>query len=682
MEDDSVADLHGLPYELRIGITGHRNLKDPVAVRDVARSLLNHLVTIFGEASRDPRGPHGSPRSPMQILDDGWTHLLSLITRMLCPIINLFLQCLRLKPWPVVPISVRQPTDSQHTPLKLTAISSLAAGSDQIVADVLDELLQKPNDPCLVSAAKRNRYVEAVLPIPVEEYEQSFSSASELETFRKLLSLDRGQFTPRPEPTVVCPAVPDGQKRDQASRQAAFGAAGRYVVDASEIILAIWDPDHPEQSGGTAETARYALEQGKVVIWIHPHQPERGAQLLKRVVDVQPGTVHRAILPPDQGVLACELPQHAKELSPSFHRLAAFNRDNAVSASEIVTALAEESSRLRQQAKGKLPAEVTDAIASHILPIVVRADQLSLRYQALRGVALSLWPNLAACAVSLMGFQILFLPNQYWLAWVELGMLLMCAIAYRVSLHEAWHDKWRNDRRLAEGLRSALFSSLVVRGNAGLSDRSDNTVCGASRRRVENPLPFYSPSQSWFVATLKRLASKEQGRFAHAIDWPRDQQGIAAFLSDEWIERQAEYHARNAHRHEQLARRNAGCRLCMLVLIMLVAVLHALGVGHEHDHHAEHAALARVDLWIGWATLVLPAWAAALHALSSTQDHERLAERSQRMRPLLKSVAQRLRNAQSPGELAAAVHAAEELFDLENQEWSESLAERKPEFSG
>jgi hypothetical protein len=120
----------------------------------------------------------------------------------------------------------------------------------------------------------------------------------------------------------------------------------------------------------------------------------------------------------------------------------------------------------------------------------------------------------------------------------------------------------------------------------------------------------------------------------------------------------------------------------MIGLIMLVAILHALGVGHDAHHHVEGSPFARIDLWIAWATVVLPAWAAALHALASAEDHERLAKRSARMVPLLNGLADRIGRVTSRSELESCVDEAETLLDLENQEWSESLSERKPEFTG
>ncbi len=669
-----------IPYELRIGVTGHRDLADPDAVRIAVRDLLHRVVTVFTDASRHPRGPHGSSGSVTHGVDAILTRLLSLLSRVFCPIVNLVARMFSLPTWPVVPVSSNRPAKDEQTPLKLTVVSSLSAGSDQLVTEVIRDLLQHPTDPGVVPAGRRNRYVEAVLPLPVEEYERTFSTAKDLATFQSLLQLDRGQFVPRPQPTVVCPNYSSREEHDDQGRHEAYAAAGRYVVDSSEIILAIWDPERAEKPGGTASTVRYGLDEGKRVIWLHPDRLQLGPQLLQ-IAEEGAGT-GVALPPSPAGTVASPLPQRAKELSPNFHKLAAFGRDNAVTRSELCEAVAAESNRFMRQADGKLPEEVSRTITDHILPHVVRADQLSLRYQALRGVALRLWPNLAAFAVTLMGFQILFLPDLHWLAWIEIAVLLTCAIAHRVSLHEAWHDKWRNDRRLAEGLRGALFGSLVLADDEPVDAEAQYAACGRVKSRVQNPLPFYSATQTWFVSTLKRMVRQEQRRFERTIDWTRDLPGIAGFLGDEWIQRQADYHARNASKHHRLARSNTICRLAIISLILLVAVLHALGIGHEQNHHEQVAAFARIDLWIGWATVVLPAWAAALHALAASEDHERLSERSRRMAPLLAGLAQRMRAAESRSQLEGFVRQAEHLLDLENQEWAESLSERKPEFTG
>lgn len=681
----------GIPYELRIGVTGHRVLEDPDEVHEAIQNVIDDLVRILTGASRDPHGAHGSPQSPVQLFDRFLAHCLSIGTRLICPVVNTALRVSKSPDrwlWPVVPVSPTKPTLDQQTPLKLTGISCLAIGSDQIFIDVIHQVLSGSPRPGLVPAQRRNRYVEAVLPFPQQEYGKNYA-AEDLTQFRKLLALDRGKYQTQAEPTVAYPAFPSDGRGGTLDREDAYRVAGHYMVDTSEIIIAVWNPDQKEETGGTGETARYAIGRGKTVIWIDPRSLKRPPVVLRAA---DPDSEHesqtigrweRLDIDAPNGLTAFKLPQRAKALSPNFHRLAAYNRDGAIKQFELDRTLSTERVKFAKRAVGKLPESVQKAIAEHILPHLVRADLLSCRYRDLRAVTAWLWPAMAAVAVTLIAFQIFFLPNQYWIAWIELSLLVICAIAYRVSLYDAWHDKWRNDRRLAEGLRSVLHSTSAMSDD--WIDNDDESSNKTNHAGVQHPLPFYGAEQSWLVGTIKRIVRKERMRYAADIDWNRDLGGIKNFLADEWILGQAEYHRKNAKRHHGQAKRYKYLRLSIIGLIVVVTILHATGVGHGHDaHDSDHAGsrFAQIALWIALLTGVLPAWGAMIHALSTSDDHERLAERSGRMVPLLNGLAERIRAAGSRTELNTYVMEAERLFDLESQEWAESLADRRPEMNG
>ena len=700
--------IGGIPYELRIGITGHRRLDNPDQVRKAVDHLLREIATTFTSAVNAPHGPCGSPPSSGWKFDWALTRVLASATRRICPVVNAVLRRVGAPDrwcWPVVPVSGVAPGPRGGTPLKLTIISGLAIGTDQIAVESLQEMLEKDCPPGVVSARYRNRFVEAVLPFPVREYERDFDSAAERERFQRLLTLDRGRFEPFIEPTVVHPQFPSDGRGATLDRSAAYAAAGRYVVDSCELLIAIWDPEREEGVGGTAETARYAIDRQRTVLWLNPARLEAGTRRLTRSSpeattqasaesDAPPDglAAHHGFDPPSEGeedaatqTSPLSVPHLvAKDLSRNFHHLAAYNRDTAVTAEELDSAIGRARESFVAAANRDLPPKVCEEVAERLLPRVVRADELSKRYRDLRNVAAWLWPTLAALIVTLMAFQILFLPSLYWLAWIEVTVLLVCGVSYRVSLHEAWHDKWRNDRRLAEGLRSAFYVCLVMpeaaRSPSPVSTPDANST-GASSTGVANPLPFYDPSQSWLVAASKRIVRREWRRFAKAIDWSRDVSGMARFLANAWIEGQATYHEENDARHDRVATRHSRLRLGILAAIVVIAVLHALGVGHHESHGGEHL-FSHFDLWIAWATVSLPAWGAAVHALATAEDHERLSDRSERMVPLLRSIAGRMRTATTREQLATLVREAETLLDLENQEWAESLSERVPEVGG
>lgn len=713
-----------ISYELRIGVTGHQELDDPPAVALKVRELLVDIVGTLTSASEKPFGVSGRPRSRINRVDRRLTEILGFGTRVVAPLLDVATRpasslvramlrapshtadvgrcradgtrrlSSRTAQWPRVPVSPREPATELRTPLKLTAISSLAKGADQIVAREVYRLVEQPE--------KRVRPIEAVLPFPAAQYERDFTDPNDFKAFQELLQLDRDG------PTVIFPKFPDCQDPDDPtctlSRDKAYSEAGRHVVDSSEIVLAVWDPTHQETPAGAGMTTRYALERGRVVLWLNPKDLDTGPLLLrlKPEFDSDPPVPSTSVgrawqrfwhLPPGEPPLSGDLqnttprgcriarvPSRAKALSVNFHRLAAYNRDAAIDRNRFEQELKEATVRLSETAVvSGLPDAARTVIVEALLPHVVRADHLGQHYRELRDFSARLWPTAAACVVTVMAAQIIFMPTVHQLAYVELGILLVGYLFYRVSLHDEWHQKWLHDRRLAEGLRGALYASLV-RNQPGAAAGSSRA--SGSTSRIVNPLPFYSPVNAWFVATMKRVLAKERRRFAKDLNLSDagHRRAVAKFLRDAWVCDQAVYHARHAARETRVVERSRQVRLGLIAAIALVAVLHALGTGHV----AEDTPVSwhRLDLWVAFATIALPAWTAAVHVMLSLDDHERLAERSAHMAPLLIELAGNLDGVQNAVQLEQCVGEAERILDLESAEWAESLADRKPEFTG
>lgn len=128
-----------------------------------------------------------------------------------------------------------------ETPLQLSVLSPLAEGADRLVAErVL----------AMAGAAE----LEAVLPMDESEYETDFATDASKSEFRSLLARAK-TFHRLPRPS---------------SREEAYAAAGRYVVDHCDVLIAIWDGTPGEGPGGTAETVRYARRQRRALAWIRP----------------------------------------------------------------------------------------------------------------------------------------------------------------------------------------------------------------------------------------------------------------------------------------------------------------------------------------------------------------------------------------------------------------------------
>ena len=57
--------------------------------------------------------------------------------------------------------------------------------------------------------------------------------------------------------------------------EAAFLAAGRLVVERSDVLAAVWDGKPARGSGGTADVVDYAKELRREVVVIWPEGLER-----------------------------------------------------------------------------------------------------------------------------------------------------------------------------------------------------------------------------------------------------------------------------------------------------------------------------------------------------------------------------------------------------------------------
>jgi hypothetical protein len=125
---------------------------------------------------------------------------------------------------------------------ELVVVSGLAEGADRIVAE---RVLARPG-----------ARLEAVLPLPPDDYETDFAGEESRREFRALLgAADRV--------TVVPPDPAD------PSREAAYARAGTATLAGCDVLLALWDGGPSRGRGGTAEVVAEGRAAGRPVQVIH-----------------------------------------------------------------------------------------------------------------------------------------------------------------------------------------------------------------------------------------------------------------------------------------------------------------------------------------------------------------------------------------------------------------------------
>ncbi|MBQ0855593.1 hypothetical protein J8N05_46380 (plasmid) [Streptomyces sp. BH-SS-21] len=138
--------------------------------------------------------------------------------------------------------SVRSGIRRQLSDGGVRAISSLAAGADQLFADI---------------ALDSGIPVTAV--IPGMDHEAHLDDDAARSVYRRILSSCADRVDLPLEPT----------------HEQAYFAAGRWIVDHCDLLVAVWDGRPARGLGGTGDVVAYAHRQGVPVAIMWPRGIER-----------------------------------------------------------------------------------------------------------------------------------------------------------------------------------------------------------------------------------------------------------------------------------------------------------------------------------------------------------------------------------------------------------------------
>ena len=124
------------------------------------------------------------------------------------------------------------------TPAELRLHTALASGSDQLAAK---------------SARSTGYSVRALLPFSPDDYRHDFSIGDERDEFEREL-----------DAADEVAALPG----DRAAAEDAYVSVGKKMIEASDVIVAIWDGEEGRGPGGTAHVVELARQSAVPVIHI------------------------------------------------------------------------------------------------------------------------------------------------------------------------------------------------------------------------------------------------------------------------------------------------------------------------------------------------------------------------------------------------------------------------------
>lgn len=133
-----------------------------------------------------------------------------------------------------------------------TMLTGLAEGADRIAAQEAMELGFR---------------VDAVLPFVRADYEKDFAGPASLQEFGRLLA--------RAGEIHELPGI-----RSPEAQDAGYLAVGRFILDRTDVLLAVWDGRRGRGRGGTTQVLLEALQRANPVVWIAAAEPHDASVLL------------------------------------------------------------------------------------------------------------------------------------------------------------------------------------------------------------------------------------------------------------------------------------------------------------------------------------------------------------------------------------------------------------------
>lgn len=484
------------------------------------------------------------------------------------------------------------------TPVELTIVSALAEGADRILIDQ-------------VRAAGRTFRLEAVLPMPAEQYVDDFKTPQSRDVFDEML---------KSATTKVIAG-------SSAMPEASYMAAGRAIVDRSDVLMAVWDGMGSNGSGGTADVVAYAEERGTPLIWVHVDGTNR--------------------ITPNWGDKQTFSPLRPMPVSPAaFRELDRFNRRT----------LRREVSAARS---ALLPPSIDAGDASRLTPLVDdwaapyfgRAEELASRSQLSSLYAAIFLPAFAATAVWIVAGQLAFKLPMAW-TWLEVGVLFAISVVLvllRTLPSMQLHDRWLSTRWLAERIRSAVFLAAAGVGEEGELGAKIGAEPGVN--------------DEWLARAVKEMWLRRPPTSIDTTGFGP----VQYLLVEVWMAGQVRYHAKTAAANH---RRHGLLHTVVLVLFgisVVVAVLHVLD------------AYPPLSEWFTFSAIAIPAAAAAISGFGAQREYGQLADRSRRMVVQLTETSQQMQKVDSIETLRHLALIAEQQLRGEAADWYSLVHIHKPD---
>lgn len=534
------------------------------------------------------------------------------------------------------------PPRQDGKPPGLRLISALAEGADQWVA----------------SRAKALGYeLQAVLPFGQTEYEKDFTDSNVLAEHRNLRDSASAVFEL------------DGCR---ARAGESYLAAGRVLLNQTDLLIALWDGKEPHGTGGTGQIVHEALHSGIPTLWVNWEAPgswhlmRPAWRLIQQPIDLQGDLrllteeVTELLLPPDANndgkepadddLREAYFDDRRRPWTPlggwwNFFRdlLRGKPKPLAIRVPEFGAATKAAwdedwyGSPDKENRQHKLPDSIIIWLEDNFISHYSWANQLSI-YYANHYRSSFVWTYLLGAMAVLLA-----LIGKTAHASPEIEKILISAEVVVISViigltwygrRRRWHERWIDYRTLAERLRLVRFNCLL----GGLWQHAS----------VPSHLATYgNPAATWMqwhARAIERAAG-----LPNVVVRSEYLSACRDLLLEALISGQAEYHEGNAQRLGTIDHRLHRWGELLFLATLGACVFHLLVALREEWFGSS---VDRWDRWLMFSAAFLPALGAAMAAIRSQGEFHRVVQRSRAMSDELGQLREAVANVPTrPGEL-------------------------------
>lgn len=520
------------------------------------------------------------------------------------------------------------------SPMRCRLITSLAEGADTIAA---------------AAALNCGYQVDACLPFERTEFAKDFDDEARKE-FEWALS--------------HCDTVAElhGHRTHELS---AYESAGRLVIEQSDLLIAVWDGNPALGRGGTAEIVAEAVAQHvpiimigidgndpPVVMWSgldeagHDQPTVDGvprSPFFECITNVVQTLVSPSSNPVDLRMIRRWIRETDRRRSPAlgYPVLLASVGARPLSSRDLYPLTAAEAREPFDEWLKMLPdmGELGERLKQLVAPRYGRADAVAAYFAQLFRSGFVVNFAFAALAVLCALLGLLIPAGKLYFILAELAVIGIILINTRAARASGWHERWMDNRHLAERLRVLALSAALGDPKLRLGDE-------------------YVGSLPGWVQWMSRASGRELGLPSGCIDSGYLGKVRAAMLS--LIDEQIAYNRRNARRMVKVERRLhhfgellfaatvLACGAWIIAKILHSPLMTMPGVGPTQ--------------WVTVATAFLPALGAAIYGIRMQGDFHGMAHRSDTTARLLA----RLRRAIEcdPPDYAVAKDRVKRLEDI------------------